>query len=84
MDPGNWATDIAGGLAFGYSLLCVIVLSNVIAVLLQILSVRLGIATGRDLAQACRDHYSPRPRLVPSILASSSIRPAYSLFQGLS
>lgn len=59
MDPGNWATDIAGGSAFGYSLLCVIVLSNVMAVLLQILSVRLGIATGRDLAQACRDHYSP-------------------------
>ena len=58
MDPGNWATDIAGGSAFGYALLCVILASNVMAVLLQTLSVRLGIATGRDLAQACRDHYS--------------------------
>ena len=58
MDPGNWATDIAGGSAFGYTLLSVILLSNVMAILLQALAVRLGIATGRDLAQACRDHYS--------------------------
>src|SRR5712675_2194635 len=58
MDPGNWATDLAGGSAFGYSLLCVILLSNLMAILLQSLSARLGIATGRDLAQACRDHYS--------------------------
>ena len=58
MDPGNWATDLAGGSAFGYTLLSVILLSNLIAVLLQALSARLGIATGRDLAQACRDHYS--------------------------
>jgi len=58
MDPGNWATDIAGGSQFGYTLLSVILLSNLMAILLQALSLRLGIATGRDLAQACRDHYS--------------------------
>src|SRR6476661_1801347 len=58
MDPGNWATDLAGGSAFGYSLLCVILLSNLMAILLQSLCARLGIVTGRDLAQACRDHYS--------------------------
>jgi len=58
MDPGNWATDLAGGSAFGYSLLSVILLSNLMAILLQSLSAKLGIATGRDLAQACRDHYS--------------------------
>jgi len=60
MDPGNWATDLAGGSQFGYTLLCVILLSNVMAIVLQALAARLGIATGRDLAQACRDHY-PRP-----------------------
>ena len=59
MDPGNWATDLAGGSAFGYTLLCVILLSNLMAILLQALCARLGIATERDLAQACRDHYSP-------------------------
>jgi manganese transport protein len=58
MDPGNWATDLAGGSAFGYTLLSVILLSNLMAILLQSLSARLGIVTGRDLAQACRDHYS--------------------------
>src|SRR4051794_22193166 len=58
MDPGNWATDIAGGSAFGYTLLSVILLSNLMAILLQALAARLGIATGRDLAQACRDHYT--------------------------
>src|SRR5213594_161497 len=58
MDPGNWATDLAGGSAFGYALLSVILLSNLMAILLQSLSARLGIVTGRDLAQACRDHYS--------------------------
>jgi manganese transport protein len=58
MDPGNWATDIAGGARFGYTLLCVILLSNLMAIVLQALSARLGIATGRDLAQACRDHYA--------------------------
>src|SRR5256885_7200715 len=58
MDPGNWATDLAGGSQFGYTLLSVILLSNLMAILLQSLCARLGIATGRDLAQACRDHYS--------------------------
>lgn len=58
MDPGNWATDLAGGSAFGYSLLSIILLSNLMAILLQSLCARLGIVTGRDLAQACRDHYS--------------------------
>lgn len=60
MDPGNWATDLAGGSQFGYTLLCVILVSNVMAIILQALAARLGIATGRDLAQACRDHY-PKP-----------------------
>ena len=58
MDPGNWATDLAGGSPFGYTLLCVILLSNLMAILLQALCAKLGIVTGRDLAQACRDHYS--------------------------
>src|SRR5881398_2907030 len=58
MDPGNWATDLAGGARFGYALLSVIMISNLMAILLQHLCVKLGIATGRDLAQACRDHYS--------------------------
>src|SRR6188472_711737 len=58
MDPGNWATDLAGGSQFGYTLLSVILLSNLMAILLQALCARLGIVTGRDLAQACRDHYS--------------------------
>lgn len=58
MDPGNWATDLAGGAQFGYTLLSVIMISNFMAILLQHLCVKLGIATGRDLAQACRDHYS--------------------------
>ncbi|MBE3569534.1 MAG: Nramp family divalent metal transporter [Bacillales bacterium] len=58
MDPGNWATDIAGGSQFGYTLLFVILLSNLMAILLQSLAGKLGIVTGRDLAQACRDHYS--------------------------
>jgi manganese transport protein len=59
MDPGNWATDLAGGSAYGYALLSVILLSSLMAILLQTLAARLGIATGRDLAQTCRDHYSP-------------------------
>src|SRR6476660_9592906 len=59
MDPGNWATDLAGGSAFGYTLLSVVLLSNLMAILLQSLAARLGIATGQDLAQACRAHYSP-------------------------
>src|SRR5246500_946209 len=60
MDPGNWATDIQGGSKFGYALLSVVVLSNFMAMLLQALSAKLGIATGRDLARACREHYSRR------------------------
>ncbi|MFN3434221.1 MAG: Nramp family divalent metal transporter [Sphingomonas sp.] len=58
MDPGNWATDIAGGSAFGYTLLSVILLSNLMAIVLQALSARLGVAAGLDLAQACRAYYS--------------------------
>ena len=58
MDPGNWATDIAGGSQFGYTLLSVILLSNIMAIVLQALAAKLGVVTGRDLAQACRDHYS--------------------------
>jgi manganese transport protein len=65
MDPGNWATDIAGGSRFGYSLLSVIMISNLMAIFLQALAARLGIATGRDLAQACRDAY---PRSVGFVL----------------
>ncbi|MCX6982559.1 MAG: Nramp family divalent metal transporter [Verrucomicrobiota bacterium] len=60
MDPGNWATDLAGGAKFGYTLLSVILISNLMAILLQHLCIKLGVATGRDLAQACRDHY-PKP-----------------------
>src|ERR1035437_3266476 len=58
MDPGNWATDLSGGAQFGYTLLSVVMVSNLMAILLQHLSIKLGITTGRDLAQACRDHYS--------------------------
>jgi manganese transport protein len=58
MDPGNWATDLAGGAKYGYTLLSVIMVSNLMAILLQALAARLGIVSGRDLAQACRDHYS--------------------------
>jgi manganese transport protein len=58
MDPGNWATDLAGGSKYNYSLLTVIMMSNLMAILLQALSLKLGIVTGRDLAQACRDHFS--------------------------
>ena len=60
MDPGNWATDLEGGARFGYQLLWVLVMSNIMAILLQTLSARLGIVGGRDLAQACREAY-PRP-----------------------
>lgn len=63
MDPGNWATDLEGGARFGYGLLWVLLLSNLMALLLQTLSARLGIVTGRDLAQACRDAY-PKPVVI--------------------
>jgi len=73
MDPGNWATDIAGGSQFGYDLLCIILLSNLMAILLQSLAAKLGIATGRDLAQACRDHYSSWVNLTLWILCEIAI-----------
>src|SRR5689334_22594667 len=73
MDPGNWATDLAGGSAFGYTLLSVILLSNLMAVLLQGLASKLGIVTGRDLAQACRDHYSPRVSFVLWLMCELAI-----------
>jgi manganese transport protein len=73
MDPGNWATDLAGGSRFGYTLLSVILLSNLMAILLQALCVRLGVATGRDLAQACRDYYRPSTAIVLWILCEIAI-----------
>src|SRR5690348_5931861 len=73
MDPGNWATDLAGGARFGYTLLSVIMISNLMAILLQALAVRLGIASGRDLAQACRDHYSPTTTVVLWVLCEIAI-----------
>src|SRR5580765_5945406 len=73
MDPGNWATDLAGGARFGYTLLSVIMISNLMAILLQALAVRLGIASGRDLAQACRDHYSRPTTIVLWIVCEIAI-----------
>ena len=73
MDPGNWATDLAGGSAFGYTLLAVIMLSNLMAILLQGLSAKLGIVTGRDLAQACRDHFGPTANFALWILCEVAI-----------
>src|SRR6187397_1821386 len=73
MDPGNWATDLAGGSAFCYRLLSVILLSNLMAILLQALCVKLGIVTGRDLAQACRDHYSRPVSFVLWVLCEVAI-----------
>jgi manganese transport protein len=73
MDPGNWATDIAGGSKFGYTLLSVILISNLMAILLQSLCVRLGVATGRDLAQACRDYYSKPVALTLWVLCEIAI-----------
>ena len=73
MDPGNWATDLAGGARFGYTLLSVILLSNLMAILLQALALKLGIATGRDLAQACRDHYSRPVSFVLWVLCEIAI-----------
>ena len=73
MDPGNWATDIEAGSRYGYSLLFVVVLSSVAAMVLQCLSMRLGIATGRDLAQLSRDRYSPGVARVQWLLAELSI-----------
>jgi manganese transport protein len=73
MDPGNWATDLAGGARYGYTLLSVIMLSNLMAILLQALSARLGIVSGRDLAQACRDHYSRSTTIALWILCEVAI-----------
>ena len=73
MDPGNWATDLAGGSAFGYTLLSVVLLSSLMAILLQALCARLGIVTGRDLAQACRDHYSAPVSFILWILCELAI-----------
>ena len=73
MDPGNWATDLAGGSQFGYTLLSVILLSNLMAVLLQGLALKLGIVTGRDLAQACRDHFSAPVSFVLWVLCEIAI-----------
>jgi manganese transport protein len=73
MDPGNWATDLAGGSAFGYTLLCVILMSNLMAILLQGLASKLGIVTGRDLAQACRDHFGPTTNFALWILCEIAI-----------
>ncbi|MGA2429851.1 MAG: Nramp family divalent metal transporter [Candidatus Acidiferrum sp.] len=73
MDPGNWATDIGGGSKFGYTLLSVIFLSNFMAMILQALSAKLGIATGRDLAQACREQYSRRTSFILWVLCEIAI-----------
>ncbi|WP_400193407.1 Nramp family divalent metal transporter [Hymenobacter sp. B81] len=73
MDPGNWATDIAGGARYGYTLLSVILISNLFAMLLQHLAAKLGIVTGRDLAQACRDHYSKPVAMVLWVLCEVAI-----------
>ncbi|MBT9394957.1 Nramp family divalent metal transporter [Hymenobacter sp. NST-14] len=73
MDPGNWATDIEGGARYGYMLLSVILISNFFAMLLQHLAVKLGIVTGRDLAQACRDHYSRPVSFVLWVLCEIAI-----------
>ena len=73
MDPGNWATDLAGGSRYGYDLLWIIVASNLMAMLLQALSAKLGIVAGRDLAQACRDHVSRPARIALWLLAEVAI-----------
>src|SRR5438132_6441308 len=73
MDPGNWATDLEGGSRFGYQLIWVLLLSNLMAVLLQALSARLGIVTGRDLAQHCRDAYSRPVGFVMWVLCEVAI-----------
>ena len=73
MDPGNWATDLEGGARFGYTLVWVLLMSNLMALLLQTLSARLGIVTGRDLAQACRDHYAKPVSIALWILCEIAI-----------
>lgn len=73
MDPGNWATDLAAGSKYNYSLLCVILLSSITAMFLQRLSLRLGIVTGHDLAQSCRQHYGKRAAIPLWIAAEAAI-----------
>jgi manganese transport protein len=73
MDPGNWATDLGGGSRFGYTLLSAVLISSLMAIFLQALSAKLGIATGRDLAQACREHYSERTGIVLWVFAEIAI-----------
>lgn len=73
MDPGNWATDIAGGAQFGYTLLAVILISNFFAMILQHLSLKLGIVAERDLAQACRDHFNPTTNFILWIFCEIAI-----------
>src|SRR5881296_399901 len=73
MDPGNWATDLGGGSKFGYALLSVVLLSSLMAMLLQALSAKLGIVMGRDLAQACRESYSRRTTIVLWVLCEIAI-----------
>src|ERR1700682_6531331 len=73
MDPGNWATDLAAGSRYNYTLLYVIVLSNLMAILLQSLSIKLGVVSGRDLAQACRERFGARPAFVLWLLAEVAI-----------
>src|SRR3981189_2369279 len=73
MDPGNWATDLGGGSKFGYTLLSAVLISSLMAIFLQALSAKLGLATGRDLAQACREHYSPRAGIALWVLCEIAI-----------
>ncbi len=73
MDPGNWATDLAGGSRYGYALLSVVLLSNLMAIFLQGLALKLGIVTGRDLAQACRDQYSTPVAMVLWLMCEAAI-----------
>ena len=73
MDPGNWATDLEGGSRYGYALLSVVFISNLLAMLLQHLALKLGIVSGRDLAQACRDHYSRPVSLMLWLLCEVAI-----------
>src|SRR5689334_8771783 len=73
MDPGNWATDLAAGSTYGYTLLAAVLLSSLMAILLQALAARLGLATGLDLAQACRAHYRPRVNLALWFLCEIAI-----------
>lgn len=73
MDPGNWATDLGGGSRFGYTLLSAVLISSLMAIFLQALSAKLGIAMGRDLAQACREHYSRRTTVVLWVLCEIAI-----------